>query len=494
MSCVELYPFQARGLDEGRARYREGKRAVLFVGPTGMGKTTLASEAATGVISRGGSVLAVAHRRELVKQLAERFELFGLEVGYFGRRLGAPVQVRSVQEILASGELPSCTFAILDEAHHYVSTDWIRVPRALLDAGAKIMGLTATPERDDGRGLGEVFDALVVVAQVRELVELNGREPRMGITPIEVIAPVAHTRKLAQEPVDAYLEHAPGRSAVVFAPNLLNARAFVDNFRAREVAVDLVHGELASDARDGALARFARGDLRVIVNVGVLTEGWDAPICDVCILARKIGSLALLYQCIGRARRPFAPTPSKVALLLDLGGNVELQSQITPWHPDDELEYSLEGIGVSRKGASIVGPRKCRACSRILDDDIAAAAARGEILRACPECKTKLSKIVLFKPEEIELARVVREATEQRRATLSKSTKALATMYVKALRGESTKRQAEAAWLRMFARGKRLHAVPIEVRVPAWQCAIDIVAREKGDTWIPEDGDAAGAA
>lgn len=488
MSEITLYPFQARGLDEGRARYREGRRAVLFVGPTGMGKTTLASAAAVGRIKRGGRVVAVAHRRELVTQMAHRLAAMGLEVGYHGLRTSAPVQVASVQAMLARGEVPAADFVILDEAHHYVSDEWIKVPRAYLETGALLMGLTATPERDDGRGLGELFDALVVVAQVRELVELNAREPRMGITPIEVIEPVDHVRKLAKDPADAYLEHAPGRSAVVFAPNVKNAHAFVERFRARGVPADIVHGELATLDRDGALTRFARGELKVLVNVAVLTEGWDAPICDVCILARKIGSLALLYQCVGRARRPYAPTPSKRALLIDLAGNVELQSQVTPWHPDDDLEFSLEGLGCTRKGAGIAGPRICRACKRVLDDDIAAAAARGVKLEKCPECGTKLSKIALLRPEEVELARVVRD--EQRAKTpIDKRTKALITLYAKGLREGHKREAAHFAFKRMF------RAWPeTTIRVVAWQRAIEIVAGEKGDAWMPKEDDAAGAA
>lgn len=493
MTPIELYPFQARGLDEGRTHYRSGAQAVLFVGPTGMGKTVLASAAAVGAIARGSRIAAIAHRRELVDQMARKLRAMGLDVGAFGLGRNAPVQVRSVQSLLAGEELPDADFVILDEAHHYAAADWGRVPKAYRAHGARIMGLTATPERDDGKGLGSdsggLFDALVVVAQVHELVELNASDDTKGITPLEVFAPEEDPRALAQAPVDAYLERAPGRSAVVFAPNVKTAHVFAEQFNARGIVAEVVHGELELEKRDSATSRFARGELRVLVNVGVLTEGWDAPICDVAITARKVGSLSLLIQMIGRARRALAGKRS--ALWVDLSGNVSMH--FPDGDIDAELVYSLDGIGVQRKcDARMIRPRICRSCKRELPREYRDQRELGACVHPrrpwcpgedlhCPECGTKISKLVVPSPEEIALIRVERDAARAK-APEDKRTKALTTLYAKGLRNGASRDAAEHAYRSMFK-----HYPPTDVRAKAWHAAVEIVADEKGDTWIPDE-------
>ncbi len=441
-----------------------------------MGKTILASGAAAGRIARGGRVVAIAHRRELVVQMAEKLAACGLDVGALGINLSAHVQVTSVQTLLSRRLLPDADFVILDEAHHYVSDEWIQIPLAYLEQGARIMGLTATPTRDDGRGLGGeggIFDELVVVAQTRELVALNALEPDKGITPITVYAPEVSVRKLALAPHDAYSRYSPNGHAVVFAPNVKTAHVFVDGFRSAGIAAEIVYGDLATLDRDGALTRFAKGDVRVVVNVSVLTEGWDAPICDTVILARKIGSLSFFNQCVGRGRR--ARIGKTGALLVDLSGNVE-----THGHPDEELDYSLEGAGMRQRGDGTIGPRICQGCRRVLDGDIADAKARGAELTHCPECQRKLSTIRIPTPEEVELERVAREDA-RRKTPDDKRAKALATLFAKGLRAGHDKRAAMIVFARMF--GQR---PPSAMSAIAWASALELVAKERGDAWEHE--------
>lgn len=476
MSEIRLYPFQERGLNAGRAAYGRGRRSVLFVGPTGMGKTTLASAAAVGRLQRGGKhVVAIAHRKELVEQLAARFAAMGLDVGALGRRPGAPVQVTSIQTILARRTMPEADFVIVDEAHHYVSDQWLRPVRLYQEHGAYIMGLTATPCRDDGRGLGHLFDELIVVAQVSELVALNGAEPEKGITPIDVVDPDERVRKLAQNPCDAYMQWCPGRSCVVFSPHVLAATDYAAGFARAGIEAPVVHGELATAEREKSLARFARGDVRVLVNVNVLTEGWDAPICDVAMLARRIQSFSLLVQCIGRARRPYPATPGKRALLIDLAGNLAMHG----FHPDDEIVYSLEGVGMCGGKDALVGPRTCRACGRVLVDDIAEARARGEDLTHCPECDTELSRLEVPESEDVALRRREREESRAR-IPKDKRVTILTSLYAKGIKEGRKRANAEFAYRGMFK-----HFPPGEVRAPAWKAATEEAAAKRGGHFLP---------
>lgn len=406
-----LHPYQQAAYDEGRDHYRAGRRSVLFVGPTGMGKTVLGGAMVRGAVERGKRVAWYAHTRELVTQAAKSIERFGVKVGFAGLCPDAPCQVTSVQTALARRMLPPADLVFLDEAHHYAAEEWRRVPDAYRQMGARFVGLTATPERADGLGLGmgaePLFDALVTVCQVADLVELWREDPTRGLVPCEgddIIQPSRPVRKLAQEPVAAYLAHAPGRSAVVFAPHVKAAQSFAEGFARAGIEVGVVHGGMGKDERDTTLARFASGQLRVVVNVMVLTEGWDAPIADTCILARKVGSRSLYLQMVGRVLRPF---PGKTrAILLDLVGAVRAHGP-----PGEPSVYSLDGIACARKGA-VDALRTCRVCKSLIPN--------GE--ERCPECDTKLLALEVPEGEGVALEKFA----WARGATLEKQAAALA--------------------------------------------------------------------
>lgn len=386
---IQLRPYQQAAYAEGRDHYRSGRRSVLFVGPTGMGKTVLGGAMARGAVERGKRVAWYAHTRELVTQAAKSLERMGVPVGYAGLCPDAPCQVTSVQTALARRVLPPADLVFLDEAHHYAAEEWRRVPDAYRSQGARFVGLTATPERADGMGLGTgetpLFDALVTVCQVADLVELWRADPTTGLVPCEVIQPSRPVRKLAQEPVAAYLAHAAGRSAVVFAPHVKAAQAFAAAFERAGLEAGVVHGGMGKPERDATLARFARGELRVVVNVMVLTEGWDAPIADTCILARKVGSRSLFLQMVGRVLRPY---PGKTgALLVDLVGAVRAHGD-----PAEPSVYSLDGVACTRKGA-VDALRTCRVCKSLIPN--------GE--ERCPECDTQLLALEVPEGEGVKL-------------------------------------------------------------------------------------------
>jgi len=359
---LRLRHYQHGAIEACRAHIRAGKRAPLIVAPTGSGKTCMGVEIARSHVARGGKVVWSAHRSELISQAADTLRRAGLAVGCRGLNASAPVQVESIQTIVARGSAPSGTLCILDEAHHYAAEQWKALPEVF--AHAFIVGLTATPERGDGLGLGGVHDCIVVAAQIKDLVREGHLVP---CGPEHIYAPrKARTGKtLELSPVDAYCKYAPGTSAVVFAPHVQAAHDFAAAFVARGIQAKVVTGTTASDERDETLYQFWKGALRVAVNVNVLTEGWDAPIAQTCILARKVGSAGAYLQMVGRVLRPY--TDGKVrkthANLLDLyGTNVEAFGP-----PDAEREYSLEGRAIKLRG--VEGPGFCKVHGRPLPCD-----------------------------------------------------------------------------------------------------------------------------
>jgi DNA repair protein RadD len=367
--------YQTRALDAVRAQFQAGKRAVLVVSPTGSGKSTVGAMMAAGHVARKGHVLWVSHRIELQAQAAETLRGFGLDVGHQGLFPSAPTQVVSIQKLSRRREVPDgMSLCIFDEAHHLADkSDWAEIPRHYLGAGARVVGLTATPSRGDGLAL-EGFDALVVAAQISELQKLG------HLVPLRVRRPGKLLRKdtIAQSPVDAYLAECRGRSAVVFAPHVKAAEQYTAEFRQLGIDAELVTGETPYEVRAASIGRFAIGRLRVLVNVAVLTEGWDAPRCDAVILARSCGSPGLLIQMAGRALRPH---PGKRdALLVDLRGVTHALGR-----PDADADYSLTGEGIALKG-SRAGERMCRVCGLPLGE-----------ATVCPECG-RGTELVVPKP------------------------------------------------------------------------------------------------
>lgn len=375
VTAPTLYPFQRAALREASDAFQSGAKAVLLVSPTGSGKTVMLARAAYARYQIAGRVVWLVHRRELIEQAANALRALGIEVGCFGLNSSARVQVCSPQSILSRGITPPADLVIPDEAHHFADgNDCTRILETYRAAGVRIFGATATPERGDGRGLSPLFDKLVVSAQIRELVEL-GR-----LLPCDVLHP---PRRLKSDevwlaPADAYAKHAPGSRAVVFAPNEVAAKAYAEQFAAIGVKAAVVMGNTPAPAREARIAAFRDGSISVLVNVFVLTEGFDCPALDTVIVARGCSSQSMWLQMIGRALRAHCPNHAagmipggaacdcpvrkERARVLDLRGVVyDLGA------PDADREYSLEGRGISCAG--IDTPRLCKQCGSPLPDD-----------------------------------------------------------------------------------------------------------------------------
>jgi hypothetical protein len=258
---VTLRPFQVEGIERTLTELRAGKRRVCVVAPTGSGKTVVLSELTRRHNVRGGRTLVVVHRDLLVAQTRNKLLAAGLErVGIIaaGRDEDhdAPVLVASVQTLLARGALPAgITLMILDEAHHYLADEWRRIAEHY--ASAYVMGFTATPMRSDGTPLGDIFDALVIVIQTPELMELG------HLCPIDVIAPPRETDGLCAEPIAAWREHARGKPTIVFCASVDAARELAADITAEGGRAAPIWGDMpaedrereAEDARDEEIAR-----------------------------------------------------------------------------------------------------------------------------------------------------------------------------------------------------------------------------------------------
>jgi len=349
MSLVTLRPFQRNTCHEVMSRF-EKFDSVLLVAPTGAGKTVMGTALVAAHVRRGKRALFVAHRRELIKQSAAvlRKAIGGHSVGVimpgFPSTPSCAVQVGSIQTMLAQGFPDGIDLLVLDEAHHYMADDWGTVRKRY--PGCKVLGLTATPERRDGRALGDMFQTLAVAAQHSELL-------RDGyLVPCRIVSAgiAMGANEVSNDPLDAYQRFASGSLAFGFASRVEQCEILASRFTAAGFPSAVVECGTPKKLRDRYLDEFRHGILKVLWNVHALTEGVDVPQASTIIIARKMEHVGMFLQSCGRILRPHSGKSE--ALILDLNG-----ATLRHGAPTEDREYSLDGDAIKR-----TSPEQLRVC------------------------------------------------------------------------------------------------------------------------------------
>jgi superfamily II DNA or RNA helicase len=335
---IDLRPYQTNVIEQLMAA---PSRRSLLVAPTGSGKTVIASEIIHRSVDK--HILFLAHRRELIFQTQRHLAEFGVSAGTIlaGEKLDlmCGVQVASIQTLWSrcmrgSTDLPHADLIFVDEAHHARSRTWQRTIEAY--PSAKIIGMTATPCRRDGRGLGNIFESMVECPQVPELIEmgylvgtkvfapsrpdLTGVTVRQGDYAENQLAERMDRAELVGDIVSHWHRLATGRKTVVFATSVAHSVHLTEEFAKSGVKAEHIDGSTPKDERDAILDRLSAGDIEVVVNCMVLTEGWDQPDVACIVLARPTKSMGLYRQMVGRGLRPFEGKDH--CLVLDHAGAV----------------------------------------------------------------------------------------------------------------------------------------------------------------------------
>lgn len=389
---LHLREYQARAVNGIQREWASGKRSVLCVLPTGGGKTVIAVALIRMALEGGQRILFIVHTRELLTQTIDRLrEHFGLAAVDTIRNPRATIRVGTVQALVRCAKLPDAGLVVFDEAHHYIADTWGNVAQHY--AQAKLMGLTATPERGDGKPLGDLFDSIVVGATYSELL-------RDGyLVDCEVLQPPAEAvsgSSLACNPVDAYLKHAKDSRAFLFTSSVDQATGFKNEFKRRGVEAGLIVANTRPGARARLIADFKRGDIKVMCNVTCLTEGIDIPAAETIILARGCQHVSQYLQIVGRGLRPH---PGKSgALLLDLTGATHRHGM-----PTADREYALTGDGIQL--AETCSIRTCPQCGHT-----------AEPTPICPTCGYEFPKAER-KPPRVYSFELIRANTEELQAT-----------------------------------------------------------------------------
>lgn len=350
---LTLRPYQLRAVAEVRTAFQRARR-VLLVLPTGGGKTALASVLIANAHAKGRRCLFLVHRREIVLDTARRLRAAGVPCGVVmaGEPLtDDPVQVASIQTVVARELAVAADLVVWDEAHHAAAETYKAV--AGLYPTAYHLGLTATPERSDRQGLRDAFDEIVVGSTIRELTELG------VLAPCDVVGPTRRRDALAMAPFDGWQRWADGRPTVAFVDSIDASQRFVAELSVVGVAAAHLDGATPVRERDAILAAFKAGTIDVLSNVFVLTEGWDEARAEVILLARGTGAVGPYLQMIGRALRIGADR-SKRATLIDLCGTVHQHGL-----PGEDREWTLDGIGRAKQAREWV--RQCAVCGSVFE-------------------------------------------------------------------------------------------------------------------------------
>jgi len=346
VSNLTLRPYQKECLARISEYYEKGVRRQLVSAATGSGKTVIFAHLIRNKQYRS---LVLVHTNELLQQACDKIKMIcpSLEVGVINaahKEFDKPVVVASIQaarqpETLKQLQKQNFTLIIADECHRFGADS----PRMIIDAlgfskdkiGEKLLvGFSATPFRTDNKGLGEVFDAIVYEKGIKELVNDGYLCAPRGIRVVNdldfskvstddgdysatSLAKIMDTDQLNQLVAKTYIDRGEGRKAICFGVSIAHAINLAHSFKTYGVTSKAVHGNMSIEEREGILNSFKNGEISVLTNCQILTEGFDCPQIESVIVARPTQSPALYQQMVGRGLRLFPN--KKDCLILDFG-------------------------------------------------------------------------------------------------------------------------------------------------------------------------------
>ena len=380
----------------------ESKGNTLGIAPTGAGKTVMLSAVAKKI---GGRALVLQHRDELVAQNRATFRAVAPEVEtdlYTAdrKRWSPGVTFGMVQTLCRQDNLdsiPKLDLLVIDEAHHVAAASYRNIidKARSLNPNLKLFGVTATPQRGDGKALLAAFSNISDVITLGELISSGFLvKPRFFVIDCDIRSDLAKVKVTASdfdmEQVSQIMDKqavndrviaewkakAGDRKTVVFCSTVSHAGHVMEGFQAGGVSCGLIHGDLPDLARRKVLKAFDKGELQVLINVAVLTEGWDCQDVSCVVLLRPCSYKGTMIQMIGRGLRKVDPAryPGVIksdCIVLDFGysllthGSIESDPTVGQDREPSSRTKHCEGCGIEIPA----GVKICPVCGHIHGED-----------------------------------------------------------------------------------------------------------------------------
>lgn len=336
-----LREYQVDLIERVRKSYRDGYRRPCIVLPCGGGKSIITAEIAKRATEKGNRVLFLVHRRELVEQIRQTFYDWGVDL-YLCRVEMVQTACRRLHK-MAEPQL-----IITDENHHCLATSY----RKIYDAfpGAQCLGVTATPTRLNGGGLGDVNDTLVIGVTAKWLIQngylapydyfapavtdLSGLRTQRGEYVTADVVSALDQSTIYGDVVGHYSKLASGSKAICYCSSVAHSKRMAERFCNAGIPAAHIDGDTEKGERARIVEQFRVGALMVLCNVDLISEGFDVPDCSCAILLRPTQSLTLYIQ---QAMRCMRHQPGKRAIIIDHVGNYTRFGM-----PDDDREWTLD--------------------------------------------------------------------------------------------------------------------------------------------------------
>lgn len=330
---IALRGYQDEAIDESIAEYGKGITRQLIALPTGTGKTILFAALAHKL---DRPTIIIAHRDELIQQARDKLLMFwpDADVGIVKadvNEIEHQIVIASIQTISRPrrlGQLQGRDFRlmVIDEAHHAVSGSYIDVIKGLGfmndDPDKLLVGVTATPWRLDGQGLDNVFQKIVFqrslstmiragcltdlkAIRVKTETNLVGVHTRMGDFAPGELESVVNTGARNRIIVASFKQYAKDRRAAAFCAGVAHAKDLAKAFKDAGFRAGVVYGDMKQEDRETVLHAYKQGDIQVLTNCEILTEGWDDEQTDCLLMCRPTKSKGLYTQMVGRGTRLF---------------------------------------------------------------------------------------------------------------------------------------------------------------------------------------------
>lgn len=357
-----LYDYQEKAINDLKKAWHEGFRRPCIVLPCGAGKSIIASEIAKRTTDNGRKVMFLVHRQELCDQIYNTFSGYGVDMS-----LCTVNMVQTISRQIDSVTDPS--LIITDENHHCVANTYKKIYNAF--PKVHCVGLTATPVRLNGGGLGEINDKLIIGPTVKQLIENNRLAPyryyapaladvsklvtRGGDYAAEDVELIMDKPKIYGDVVKFYNQLSGNGKAVCYCATIKHSKTMAQQFCEAGIPARHIDGSTPKAERARIVADFRSGKIQILCNVDLISEGFDVPDCSVSILLRPTKSLTLYIQ---QAMRCMRYRPDKTAIIIDHVGNVHRHGL-----PDAEHKWTLDPEPPTKKQAQAeVKIKQCPKC------------------------------------------------------------------------------------------------------------------------------------